>query len=182
MLKIFFGAVPLYSIGYAVLIMARSVLFNTVGNVLLIQYIVKSVELAIAHPGETQEILMKLIFATCVYYGMVLILNTAIEGIFNHRLAKSAEIRVNHVFAKMIFEKSASIDPGCYDDQKYYNDLVAANNESNNRAWNTYRNFVRLTENLLILFSLLYIISSLDFLFLFWRLESIFFLFATRLS
>ena len=83
--------------------------------------------------------------------------------LFNNSLMKNAEIKVNRVFTKMMFEKSASIDLGYYDDQNYYNDLVAANNESNSRAWNTYRNFVNLIENLLVLFSLFYIISSLDF-------------------
>lgn len=153
MLKIFFRAVPLYSIGYALLITARSVLFNTVGNVLFIQYIVKSVEFAIAYPEETQKILTRLIVVTFVYYGLVLLFNTIIEGLFNNSLMKNAEIKVNRVFTKMMFEKSASIDLGYYDDQNYYNDLVAANNESNSRAWNTYRNFVNLIENLLVLFS-----------------------------
>lgn len=163
MLKIFFRAVPLYSVGYALLISARSILFNTVGNVLFIQYIVKTVEFAVAHPEETQRTLAQLIAVTCAYYGLVLLFNTVIEGIFNNSLKKNAEIRVSHVFAKMMFEKSVSIDFGCYDDQKYYNDLVAANNESDGRAWNTYRNFVNLTENVLVLLSLFYIISSLDF-------------------
>ncbi len=157
MLKIFFRAVPLYSIGYALLIIARSVLFNTIGNVLFIQYIVKSVEFVIAHPKETQEILTRLIVLTCVYYGLVILFNTIIEGVFNNWLAKKAEIKINHIFTKMMFEKSSSIDLGCYDDQKYYNDLVAANNESNNRAWSTYKNFVKLMENLFVLFSLFYI-------------------------
>lgn len=163
MLKLFFRAVPLYFIGYALMIVARSVLFNTVGNVLFIQYIVKSVEFAIVHPEETQKTLMQLIVVTCVYYGLVLLFNTVIEGIFNNSLTKNAEIKVNHVFTKMMFEKSASIDLGCYDDQKYYNNLVVANNESNNRAWNTYRKFVNLIENLSVLLSLFYIISSMDF-------------------
>lgn len=163
MLNIFFKAAPLYSIGYMLLIIARSLLFNTVGNVLFLQYIVKSVEFASAHPGETQRILMRLIIVTCVYYGLVLLFNTVIEGIFNHNLAKGAEIKVNHVFAKMLFEKTCSLDLSCYDDQKYYHNLVAANHESNNRAWDTYRNFVNLIENLLVLLSLFYIISSLDF-------------------
>ncbi len=163
MLKIFFRAVPLYSAGYALLIAARSILFNTVGNVLFLQYIVKSVEVVIAQPGETQKVLTRLIAVTCVYYGLVLLFNTVIAGIFNNSLAKKAEIRVNHVFAKMMFEKSASIDLGCYDDQEYYNDLVAANRESHTRAWSTYRNFVKLMENSLVLLSLIFIISSLDF-------------------
>lgn len=163
MLNIFFRAVPLYSIGYAVLIAARSVLFNTVGNVLFIQYIVRSVEVAIAHPEETQKTLTQLIVVTCVYYGLVLLFNTVIEGSFNNSLTKNAEIKVNHVFTKMMFGKSVSIDLGCYDDQKYYNNLVVANKESNDRAWSTYRNFVNLVENLLVLLSLFYIISSLDF-------------------
>lgn len=163
MLKLFFKAVPLYFVGLTLLIVARSVLFNTVGNVLFIQYIVKSVEFVIVHPEETQKTLMQLIVVTCVYYGLVLLLNTVIEGIFNNSLTKNAEIKVNRVFTKMMFEKSSSIDLGCYDDQKYYNNLVAANNESNNRAWNTYRNFVNLIENLSVLLSLFYIISSLDF-------------------
>lgn len=163
MLKIFFRTVPLYSIGYALARIARSVLFNTVGNVLFIQYIVKSVEFVIAHPQETQTALPRLFAVTCIYYGMVLLLNTVIEGIFNNILTKNAEIKVNHVFAKMMLEKSVSIDLGCYDNQKFYNDMVAANNESNGRAWNTYRNFTDLIENLLVLFSLFYIISSLDF-------------------
>lgn len=163
MLKIFFRAVPLYSISYALLIIARSVLFNTVGNVLFIQYIVKSVEFAIAHPEETQKTLTQLIVVTCVYYGLVLLFNTVIEGLYNNSLTKNAEIKVHRVFSKMMFEKSVSIDLGCYDNQKYYNNLVAANNESNNRAWNTYRNFVNLIENLSVLLSLFYIISYLDF-------------------
>lgn len=163
MLKIFFRAVPLYSVGYALLISARSILFNTVGNVLFIQYIVKTVEFAVAHPEKTQGALAQLIAVTCAYYGLVLLFNTVIEGIFNNSLKKNAEIRVSHAFAEMMFEKSVSIDFGCYDDQKYYNDLVAANNESDGRAWNTYRNFVNLTENVLVLLSLFYIISSLDF-------------------
>lgn len=162
MLKIFFRAVPLYSIGYALLIAVRSVLFNTVGNVLFIQYIVKSVELAVAHPEEIQKTLTQLVVVSCVYYGLVLLFNTVIEGIFHNCWTKNAEIKVNHVFAKMMFEKSVSIDLGCYDDQKYYNDLVAANSESDKRAWKTYRNFVNLIENLLVLLSLFYIISSLD--------------------
>lgn len=162
-LKLFFGAVPLYAVGYAVLHAVRSVLFNTVGNVLFIQYVVKSVEFAIAHPETTQESVTQLIAVTCAYYGLVLLFNTVIEGIFNNSLAKSAEIKVNHVFAKMLFEKSSSIDLRCYDDQKYYNDLVAANRESNDRAWNVYRNFVSFLENFLVLLSLFYIVSSLDF-------------------
>lgn len=163
MLKIFFRAVPLYSIGFAFLTVARSILFNTVGNVLFIQYIVRTVESAVAHPGDMQKTLMRLIAVTCVYYGLVLLFNTVMEGIFHNGAAKNAEIKVHRVFAKMVFEKSVSIDLGCYDDQKYYNDLVAANNESNNRAWSTYRNFVNLIENLTVLLSLFYIISSLDF-------------------
>ena len=163
MLKLFFSTVPLYAGGYALFIIARSILFNTVGNVLFIQYIVKSVEFAIAHPQETQKTVTQLIVVTCIYYGLVLLLNTVIEGIFNNSLTKTAEIKINHVFTKMIFEKSAAMDLGCYDNQKYYQDLVAANNESNIRAWGTYRNFVNLTENLLVLLSLFYIISSLDF-------------------
>lgn len=163
MLNLFFRAVPLYSVGCALLVTARSVLFNTVGNVLFIQYLVKSVEFAISHPEELRNTLTRLIVVTCVYYGLVLLFNTVIEGIWNNRLTKNAEIRVNHVFAKMLFEKSGSIDLACYDDQKYYNDLVAANRESNHRAWNTYRNFVNLIENLSVLLSLFYVISSLDF-------------------
>lgn len=163
MLKLFFSTVPLYAGGYALFIIARSILFNTVGNVLFIQYIVKSVEFAIAHPQETQKTVTQLIVVTCIYYGLVLLLNTVIEGIFNNSLTKTAEIKINHVFTKMMFEKSADMDLGCYDNQKYYQDLVAANNESNIRAWGTYRNFVNLTENLLVLLSLFYIISSLDF-------------------
>lgn len=163
MLKLFFSTVPLYAGGYAFFIIARSILFNTVGNVLFIQYIVKSVEFAIAHPQETQKTVTQLIVVTCIYYGLVLLLNTVIEGIFNNSLTKTAEIKINHVFTKMMFEKSAAMDLGCYDNQKYYQDLVAANNESNIRAWGTYRNFVNLTENLLVLLSLFYIISSLDF-------------------
>lgn len=163
MLNIFFRAVPLYSMGFAFLTVARSILFNTVGNVLFIQYIVKTVESAVAHPGDMQKTLTRLIAVTCVYYGLVLLFNTVMEGIFHNGAAKNAEIKVHRVFAKMVFEKSVSIDLGCYDDQKYYNDLVAANNESNNRAWSTYRNFVNLIENLTVLLSLFYIISSLDF-------------------
>lgn len=163
MLKLFFRAVPLYSAGYALVIAARSVLFNTIGNVLFIQYIVRQVEFAITHPGETQKTLTQLIVVTCVYYGLVLLFNTVIEGVFNNSLKKDAEIKVNHVFTKMMFEKSSSIALGCYDDQKYYNDLVVANRESNDRAWDTYRNFVNLLENFLVLLSLFYIISSLDF-------------------
>lgn len=163
MLNLLFRAAPLYAVGYALLYTARSVLFNTVGNVLFLQYIVKSVEFAIAHPEEIQKSLIRLIVATCVYYGLVLLFNTLIEGIFNNSLKKNAEIKVNHVFAKMMFEKSVSMDLGCYDDQKFYNDMVAANRESSNRAWSTYRKFVRLTENLLVLLSLFFIISSLDF-------------------
>lgn len=100
MLKIFFRAVPLYSIGYTLLTVARSVLFNTVGNVLFIQYLVKSVESAIAHPEEIQKMLMRLIVVTCVYYGLVLLFNTVIEGIFHNSMAKNAEIKVNHIFTK----------------------------------------------------------------------------------
>lgn len=153
----------MYSMGFAFLTVARSILFNTVGNVLFIQYIVKTVESAVAHPGDMQKMLTRLIAVTCVYYGLVLLFNTVMEGIFHNGAAKNAEIKVHRVFAKMVFEKSVSIDLGCYDDQKYYNDLVAANNESNNRAWSTYRNFVNLIENLTVLLSLFYIISSLDF-------------------
>ncbi|MCM1117987.1 MAG: ABC transporter ATP-binding protein/permease [bacterium] len=163
MLNIFFRAVPLYAIGYALLTVGRSILFNTVGNVLFIRYLVKSVEYAIAHPQGAPEVLTRLIAVTCVYYGLVLLLNTVIEGVFNNSLAKNAESRVNHVFTKMMFEKSASIDLGCYDDRKFYSDLIAANSESNDRAWNTYRNFVSLTENFLVLLSLFYLISTLDF-------------------
>lgn len=164
MLKIFFRTVPLYATGYALIITARSVLFNTVGNVLFIRYIVRLVEDAIAHPEETQTALARLIAAACVYYGLVLLFNTVIEGLFNNCLTKNAEIRVNHVFAKIMLEKSVSIDLGCYDDRKYYNDLVAANNESSQRSWATYRNFVNLVENSAVLLSLFYIISSLDFI------------------
>lgn len=163
MLKIFFRAAPLYAIGYGLTIAARGILFNTVGNVLFIQYIVRAVEFSIAHPQETPEILTRLIAVTCIYYGLALAFNTVIEGLFNNSLQKSAEIRVNHIFAKMLFEKSVSIDLACYDDQKFYSDLVAANSESAPRAWNTYRNFVNLVENLLVLLSLFYIVSTLDF-------------------
>ncbi len=163
MLKIFFKTVPQYSFCYAFFRITRSVLFNTVGNVLFIQYIVRSVEFVIAHPEETQKIVSQLIIATCIYYGLVLLLNTIIEGIINNSLEKGAEIKIQHVFAKMMFEKSSSVDLGCYDDQKYYNNLVAANNESNTRAWNTYKNFVKLIENSAVLLSLFYIIRSLDF-------------------
>lgn len=163
MLKIFFSAVPLYSVGYALVIIARSILFNTIGNVLFIQYIVKSVEFAIDYPEKTPGTLTQLIVIICIYYGLVILFNTVIEGIFNNSLRKKAEIRINHIFTKMMFEKSSSIDLGGYDDQKYYNDLVVANNESNSRAWNTYKNFVHLVENLLVLLSLFYIIRSLDF-------------------
>lgn len=162
MLKLFFGAAPLYAGGYAFLRIARSVLFNTVGNVLFIQFLVKSVMAAMDRPQEVQEILIRLIVVTCVYYGLVLLLNTAIEGIFNNYLQKSAECKVDQVFAKMLLEKSAAIDLGCYDDSHFYNDLMAAGVESNNRAWSTYKNFVSLIENALVLFSLFYIISSLD--------------------
>ncbi len=163
MLKIFFSAVPLYSVGYTLVIIARSILFNTIGNVLFIQYIVKSVEFAIDYPEKTPGTLTQLIVIICIYYGLVILFNTVIEGIFNNSLRKNAEIRINHIFTKMMFEKSSSIDLSCYDNQKYYNDLVVANNESNSRAWNTYKNFVRLVENLLVLLSLFYIIRSLDF-------------------
>ncbi len=162
MLKLFFGAAPLYAGGYAVIRIARSVLFNTVGNVLFIQLLVRSVMSAIDRPQETAEILTRLIAATCIYYGLVLVFNTVIEGIFNNYLQKDAERRVDHNFTKMLFKKSASIDLGCYDDPDFYNDLVAANRESGSRAWDTYRNFVDLLENFLVLLSLLYIISTLD--------------------
>ena len=163
MLKIFFKAAPLYSICYTLLTIIRSVLFNTLGNVLLIQYIVKSVETVIAHPEETQKTVTQLMLVTCVYYGLVLMLNTVKEGICNNSLTKSAEIKVNHVFTRMLFEKSSTIDLACYDAPKYYNNLVTACKESNTRAWNTYRNFVNLIENTAVLLSLFYIISSLDF-------------------
>lgn len=162
MLKLFFGAAPLYAGGYAFLRIARSVLFNTVGNVLFIRFLVKSVMAAMDRPQEVQEILTRLIVATCVYYWLVLLLNTAIEGLFNNYLQKSAECKIDHVFAKMLLEKSASIDLGCYDDAHFYNDLMAAGVESNSRAWSTYKNFVSLIENALVLLSLFYIISSLD--------------------
>lgn len=162
-LKLFFGAVPLYAVGNVLLVAARSVLFNTVGNVLFIRYVVRSVEYALAYPEAGQKTLMQLIMVTCTYYGLVLLFNTVIEGIFHNSLAKSAEIKVNHVFAKTLFDKSSSSDLRCYDDQKYYNDLVAANRESGERAWNVYGNFVSLTENLLVLLSLFCVISSLDF-------------------
>lgn len=163
MLNLFFRAVPLYSIGYLLLIAARSILFNIVGNVLFIRYIVRSVELAMTHPDQTQKTLMRLIAAACVYYGLVLLFNTVVEGIFNNFLKKNAEVRVKHIFAKMMFEKSASVDLGCYDNREYYDDLVAANQESDSRAWDTYRTFVCLIENLSVLLSLFYIISTLDF-------------------
>ncbi|MDE5589031.1 MAG: ABC transporter ATP-binding protein/permease [Acetatifactor sp.] len=163
MLKIFFKAVPMYSISFCLLRIARSLLFNIVGNVLFIQYIVRSVEFVLAHPEETRKTVTELIIAACVYYGLVLLFNTVIEGIFNNSLTKSAEIKVRHVFAKMLFEKSCSIDLDCYDDQEYYNDLVAANRESDTRAWNTYRNVVNLFENLTVFLSLFYIINTLDF-------------------
>lgn len=163
MLKIFFKAVPLYSISFCLLRIARSLLFNIVGNVLLIQYIVRTVEFVLAHPEETQKTVTQLIIAACVYYGLVLLFNTVIEGIFNNSLTKSAEIKVRHVFAKMLFEKSGSIDLDCYDNQEYYNDLVAANRESDSRAWSTYRNVVNMFENLTVFLSLFYIINTLDF-------------------
>lgn len=163
MLKIFFQAVPLYSVSFALLRIARSLLFNIVGNVLFIQYIVKSVEFVLAHPEETQKTVTQLIIAACVYYGLVLLSNTVIEGIYNNSLTRSAEIKVKHVFTKMLFEKSGSIDLGCYDDQKYYSNLVVANRESDTRAWNTYRNAVNLMENLTVFLSLFYIINTLDF-------------------
>lgn len=163
MLKIFFKAVPMYSFCYAFLRIARSLLFSIVGNVLFIQYIVRSVEFVIVHPEEIQKTVTQLIIAACVYYGLVLLFNTLIEGIFNNSLTRSAEIKVKHVFTKMLFEKSSSIDLGCYDIQEYYNNLVAANKESDTRAWNTYRNVVNLIENLTVFLSLFYIINTLDF-------------------
>ncbi len=163
MLNIFFRAVPLYAVSYAVMTVVRSVLFNTVGNVLFIQYIVKSVEFVLTHPEEIQKTLMQMVAVTCIYYGLVLLFNTVIEGIIYNSATKKAEIKIRHVFAKMMFEKSVSIDYGCYDDQQFYNDLVVANNESNDRAWGTYKNFVDLIENLCVLLTLFYIISSLDF-------------------
>lgn len=161
-LKIFFCAVPVYATCNIFFIVMRSLLLNTVGNVLFIQYLVKSVEHVLVNEEETHKILIQLIIVTCIYYGLVLIFNTVIEGMINNKCYKSAEIKVCKVFTNMMFEKSSKIDLSYYDNQEYYNNLVVANNESTARAWNTYKNFVNLVENFTVMISLFYIISSLD--------------------
>lgn len=161
-LKIFFCAVPVYATCNIFFIVMRSLLLNTVGNVLFIQYLVKSVEHVLVNAEETHKILIQLIIVTCIYYGLVLIFNTVIEGMINNKFCKSAEIKVRKVFTNMMFEKSSKIDLSYYDNQEYYNNLVVANNESTARAWSTYKNFVNLVENFTVMISLFYIISSLD--------------------
>ncbi len=163
MLKIFYKAVPMYATCFMLFIVLRSLLFSLFGNVLFIQYLVKSVEYVLQNPQQISTVLVKLIIVTCIYYGFVLLLNTVIEGIFNNSLTKKAEIKVNQTLTKLLFEKSVTIDIAYYDSPEYYNNLVVANSEANRTAWNTYRNFVNLTENTIVLLSLFAVISSLDF-------------------
>lgn len=163
MLEIFFKAVPVYATFYMLLVIMRSILFSIFGNVMLTQCIIQSVEKVMKDYSAVSNTFNNLVIVICIYYGCVLVLNTLIEGVFNRILLAKAEIKVKKVYTELLFQKSIKIDLSCYDDAAFYQELVAGNNESYDRAWNTYRNMVNLCESFVILLSLFIIISRFDF-------------------
>ena len=130
---------------------------------MLTQCIIQSVEKVMKDDSAVSIIFKNLVIVICIYYGFVLVLNTLIEDVFNRILLVKAEIKIKKVYTELLFQKSIKIDLSCYDDAAFYQELVAANNDSYDRAWNTYRNMVNLCESFVILLSLFIIISSFDF-------------------
>jgi len=162
MLRLFFRAAPLYAVMNLVFVIANTVNFSVLGSVVFIKYLTDSVESLAVNPKDAGQVFASLVAVTLVYYACVLIFNTIKQGPVNHYLKKSAELKVRRAFLVMLSHKSMDVDLKCYDNPEYYQNMLVANQESDDRAWAVYRTFVNFADALVSGLVLLTIVINLD--------------------
>ena len=162
MIRLFFQAAPFYAVMNLVFVILNTINFSFIGSVVFIKYLADSVESLTAHPENTEQVFASLFTVTCIYYVSVLICNTIKQGPINHYLKKSAELKVQNFFLDLLFKKSMDVDMKCYDKPEYYQNMLVANQESNNRAWAVYKTFVNLVDALVSGSVLLAVVIKLD--------------------
>lgn len=162
MIRLFFQAAPLYAVMNLVFVILNTVNFSVFGSVVFTKYLADSVETVTAHPENAEQVFPSLVAASCIYYACVLIFNTVKQGPVNHYLKKSAELKVRRAFMELLFQKSVDVDLKCYDRPEYYQKMLMANQESNNRAWAVYKTFVNLVDALVSGAVLLTVVIHLD--------------------
>ena len=163
MIRLFFRAAPLYAVMNLVFVVLNTINFSVFGSVVFIKYLADSVESLTVQPENTGQVFASLVAATCIYYTCILICNTIKQGPVNHYLKKSAELKVRKAFIELLFKKSVDVDMKCYDQPEYYQNMLVANQESNDRAWAVYKTFVNLVDALVSGSVLLIVVIELDF-------------------
>ena len=93
MLKLFFRIVPLFGTFSILFQVLCGVMYNVIGNVYFVKYLVDTVEKIAKAPDLTGPLFRQLLIITVVYYVSLQVVNTINGALFNEYLHKQAETK-----------------------------------------------------------------------------------------
>ena len=114
MLKLFFRIVPLFGTFSILFQVLCGVMYNVIGNVYFVKYLVDTVEKIAKAPDLTGPLFRQLLIITVVYYVSLQVVNTINGALFNEYLHKQAETKISERLTTMVFDKAIQMDLKCY--------------------------------------------------------------------
>lgn len=145
MLKLFFRTVPLFGIFSILFQVICGVMYNVIGNVYFVKYLVDTVEKIAKAPDLTGPLFRQLLIITVVYYVSLQVVNTINGALFNEYLHKQAETKISERLTTMVFDKAIQMDLKCYDNTDFYNELTYTINQMNDLIWKVFTTVTNLT-------------------------------------
>lgn len=145
MLKLFFRIVPLFGTFSILFQVLCGVMYNVIGNVYFVKYLVDTVEKIAKAPDLTGPLFRQLLIITVVYYVSLQVVNTINGALFNEYLHKQAETKISERLTTMVFDKAIQMDLKCYDNTDFYNELTYTINQMNDLIWKVFTTVTNLT-------------------------------------
>lgn len=120
-------------------------MYNVIGNVYFVKYLVDTVEKIAKAPDLTGPLFRQLLIITVVYYVSLQVVNTINGALFNEYLHKQAETKISERLTTMVFDKAIQMDLKCYDNTDFYNELTYTINQMNDLIWKVFTTVTNLT-------------------------------------
>lgn len=162
MLKLFFRIVPLFGTFSILFQVLCGVMYNVIGNVYFVKYLVDTVEKIAKAPDLTGPLFRQLLIITVVYYVSLQVVNTINGALFNEYLHKQAETKISERLTTMVFDKAIQMDLKCYDNTDFYNELTYTINQMNDLVWKVFTTVTNLTIAIVVTACLGLTFASMD--------------------
>ena len=169
MLKLFFRIVPLFGTFSILFQVLCGVMYNVIGNVYFVKYLVDTVEKIAKAPDLTGPLFRQLLIITVVYYVSLQVVNTINGALFNEYLHKQAETKISERLTTMVFDKAIQMDLKCYDNTDFYNELTYTINQMNDLIWKVFTTVTNLTIAIVVTACLGLTFALMDPVIILWR-------------